>query len=382
MRAFVTVLRWLSPGIFSLAVLLTASSTAQADTGTYNISDYVVTLDPQSSGAVRITYEQTWQVLSGNIPWITVGLPNSKFVVEDWSGAAARAYADNSAGWSGVRVDLDRAYLPGETFSVKFTVLQSNLLERLTSEKKWRIDYTPGWYDRTGIGHLQINLKSQVSLDSYSLIRPVPLSSQNGVITWSQSDVPSGYHLEIRVECLDGSFLSATAPDAKKGTSPWTFLIVILCIAAFIAVVVLAVRRNKQANLKRRIAATERAMATDAERREEVEKGFREYVIEEDIKPDEQGRYYDRSYGGYIPPAIWAAVILEQQRRQTYVPPATSHGNTPSCACACVACACACACACAGGGAAGCSQKTMHECGECQESDNDLEVTGGVWGQV
>jgi len=54
-----------------------------ADTGTYRISDYIITLEPQNDGQVRITVEQQWQVLSGDIPWVTVGLPNENFSIEN-----------------------------------------------------------------------------------------------------------------------------------------------------------------------------------------------------------------------------------------------------------------------------------------------------------
>ena len=52
-----------------------------ADTGTYKIDNYTVTLTPQSDGSVDISYYQQWTVLSGNIPWITVGLPNTSYTV-------------------------------------------------------------------------------------------------------------------------------------------------------------------------------------------------------------------------------------------------------------------------------------------------------------
>ena len=367
MRAPAAVLRWLPPGILALALLLANALPVRADTGTYRISDYATTLEPQSTGAVRITYEQTWEVLSGNIPWITVGLANRHFSVQEWGGAAERVYAANSGGFEGVRVDLDKTYLPGETFIVRFVVLQNSLLERLESEKKWRIEFIPGWYDRAGIGRLQIKLISPVSLDSYSLVSPVPASSANNVITWERENLSPGGTLRIRIESLDGSFLAATTPGAKQGLSPWPFLIGGLIVIAIVALIVVGVRRARQARaaeLKARIAATEREMAEDRAKKEEVEKGFREYVIEQGMEPDEKGRYYDRSYGNYITPAIWAAVILSrQQARDAAASYPRSGGH--SCACACVACACACACACAGGGAAGCSRKTLHECREC-----------------
>ena len=370
MRAFAAVLRWLSPGILALAALLAVALPARADTGTYRILDYVTTLEPQSSGAVKITYEQTWQVLGGNIPWITVGLPNSNYSVQSWGGAAARVYAANSGGFTGVRADLDRTYLAGDTFKVSFVVLQNSLLERLTSEKKWRVDFTPGWYDNAQIGHLQIKLLSPVSLDAYSLVNPAPASSANSVITWDRSNLSPGGRFEIRVECLDGNFLSATTPAAKKGPSPWPFVIGALIVIAIIALIVIGVQKARQARdaeLKARIAATEREMAEDKAKKEEVEKGFREYVIEKGMEPDAQGRYYDRGYGDYVTPAIWAAVILSQQQARDAAAASAASGRSGgySCACACVSCACACACACAGGGAAGCSRKTLHECTEC-----------------
>ena len=160
----------------------------------------------------------------------------------------------------------------------------------------------------------------------------------------------------------------------KKGASPWLILAVILVVVFVVALVILGVRKNRQARdeaLKARIAATEKAMAEDKAKKTEIEKGFREYVIEEGIEPDEQGRYYDRGYGDYITPAIWAAVIMGQQRE----PSATSRSHM-ACACACVACACACACACAGGGAAGCSKKSLHECRRCLRTRDEPHNIG------
>jgi hypothetical protein len=364
----------LSAGICALVFLLAATVPVKADTGTYQILDYLVSLEPQSSGKVRITYEQEWEVLSGNIPWITVGLPNSSFSVEEFSGAASRVYANNSGNWYGVRVDLDKDYLPGETFRVKFVVLQGDLLERLTSENKWRINYTPGWYDRAVTEHLQISLVSPVDLESYSSVEPLPASTGNKIITWERFNIPPGGKLTIRVECLDGSFLSATAEPVKKGISGWPIIILIAIGIAVVMAIVLAVRRNRQVRdeeLKTRIAAAEKAMAEDKVKKAEIEKGFREYVIEEGIEPDTQGRYYDRDYGDYITPAIWAAVIMGQQRE-----PSTAGRSHMTCACACVACACACACACAGGGAAGCSKKSLHECRRHLRPIHKLYQTG------
>jgi hypothetical protein len=369
MRALVAVSRWLSAGILALAALLISSvPVAQADTGTYSVSDYAVVLEPQSSGSVRISYEQKWKVLSGNIPWVTVGLANSSYSIESWGGAAARVVPDNAGGFQGVRIDLDRTYSAGEEFTVSFTALQNNLLERLTKEKKWRISFTPGWYDRARIGHLQIKLVSPVKLDSFSLLRPVSTASAGNAITWDRTDLAPGSRLGITVESLDGSFLAESTPGAKKGPSPWPYVIGVVVAVGVVALIVLGVRKAREARdaeLKARIAATERELAEDKTKKEEADKGFREYVIEKGMEPDAQGRYYDRGYGDYITPAIWAAVILHQQQQSAAAQQAAQSSCVSSCACACVSCACACACACAGGGAAGCARKTLHECRAC-----------------
>jgi hypothetical protein len=169
------------------------------------------------------------------------------------------------------------------------------------------------------------------------------------------------------VESTDGSFLNATVPSSPSQSSgfgsKFFVIVAIILVVGFLAF--WGIRKNRQARdaeMKKRVATIEEEMAEDKKRKEEIEEGFEEYVEKKEIQPDAQGRYYDRSYGDYITPAIWAAVIASQYNRQQgasgYVPP--SH---PSCAC--VSCACACACACAGGGAAGCSRKSLHECRTC-----------------
>ncbi|MDD5083166.1 MAG: hypothetical protein PHU08_07335 [Dehalococcoidales bacterium] len=331
------------------------------------MSSYIVLLEPQSTGQVRITIEQRWKVLSGDIPWITVGLPNSSFSVESFGGAASKVMADSSSGFSGVRIDLDKDYKPGQTFDIKFTVLQGNLLERLTADQKWRIDYTPGWYDRATIDHLQINLVSPVDYQAYTSVRPVPASTNNNVITWDQSNLGPGGRFNVVVECTDGSFLSASAASASQGNGLGAgFFIAVAVVLLFGFLIFWAIRRNRQARdaeMSKRVAVIEAEMAEDKKKKDDIEAGFGKYVEKKQLQPDTQGRYYDRSYGNYITPAIWAATISNQYNRQQ--PPPGSGSRAGCVSCACVSCACACACACAGGGAAGCSRKSLHECQTC-----------------
>jgi hypothetical protein len=373
MRVFKSMLRWMSAVILVLSSLLTMAVPASADTGTYRISNYLVTLEPQSDGQVRITYEQQWQVLSGDIPWVTVGLPNSNFIVENFGGVAIKVTP--ASGLTGVRVDLDKDYQPGQTFNIKFTVMQNNLLERLTSDQKWRINFTPGWYDRAPIDHLKISLNSPVDYQTYSLVSPMPTLVNNNIINWERSGISPGGKLNIVVESTDGSFLTATAPasNSKSGGISLAFIITIVIILVVGGLIFLAIRQNRRARdaeVKKRVSSLEQEMAEDNKKKAEIEEGFEKYVEKKGIQADAEGRYYDRSYGNYITPAIWAAVIASQYGNRNNQP----TGNVPpSCACACVSCACACACACAGGGAAGCSRKSLHECQDCDDLSQNVK---------
>jgi hypothetical protein len=369
MRVSASVLRRLSPGIFALIILLLAVIPAYADTGTYRISDYVVNLEPQNDGQVRITVAQQWQVLSGDIPWVTVGLPNKYFSIENSGGAASKVSAENGSGFTGVRIDLDKDYKTGQSFSVKFSVLQNNLLERLTSDNKWRINYTPGWYDRASIDHLQINLVSPVDYTTYSSVSPMPSSVNGNVITWERLNLSPGNRFSTTEESTDGSFLTASPPSTSKSVwSDKSFYITIAIILAVGFLIFWAIHKNRQnrdARAKERVYNIEAEMAANKQKKEEIEKGFNKYVEDKNIQPDAQGKYYDRSYGDYITPAIWAGVISHQFYQQPPYQPRSNVRQGCVSSCACVSCACACACACAGGGAAGCSRKSLHECRTC-----------------
>ena len=128
------------------------------DTGTYEIEDYTVTLAPRQNGGVEITYYQKWRVIGGNIPWITVGMPNSTFslIPESTSGNIAGIKPQNSRSWSGIRITLDKKYLAGETFEVEFAVRQKRLF--YAHAEGYRLHFIPGWYDRAVIKHMAVTL--------------------------------------------------------------------------------------------------------------------------------------------------------------------------------------------------------------------------------
>jgi len=78
-------------------------------------------------------------------------------------------------------------------------------LERLTNEGKWRIDFTPGWYDNCVTDNLTITLNSPVPVSSYSLT-PQPAQVIDNIITW-QTSLDRGDRFNVRMESYDGGFL-------------------------------------------------------------------------------------------------------------------------------------------------------------------------------
>jgi hypothetical protein len=359
----------LSAGICAFTLCLLIVKPVAADTGTYEIKDYYVILDPQSDGNVKITITQTWVVESGNIPWVTVGLPNSHFTVDSMGENAAKVTADNSGGFTGVRVDLDKTYLIGEEFKIQFTVLQSNLLERLVSQNRWQIVYTPGWYDHSFVDHMEIDVNLPVSTESLTSVEPTPEVVNSNQIVWERYTLVPGQHFTITAQSSDGSFLTNVDTNSNGGSYdtfgssgfPVGIIIFVVVLGAFVMLLIWAAVKAHQ-HKQALITKTEAEMENDPEKKKTIESGFEKYVDDKGIIPDNQGRYYDRSYGNYITPAIWAVVLNNNNRR----PPTSGFtGGHSSCACACVSCACACACACAGGGAAGCTKKGFHQCENC-----------------
>jgi hypothetical protein len=290
------------------------------DTGTYEILDYKVTLTPNSDGNVNIDYYQKWRVTGGDIPWMTIGTPNENYTIKSHSAAVAGATEANSGGWSGVRLNLDKDYLPGDTFEVRLSINQSQLFT--TDASGYKLDFTPGWYDRAAIDNLKIMVKHPK--DTKVLwTTPSPTSKSDGSLIWSKKNLSPGEMLPVSLtfskDALPNGIPAETeAPQGNSSAggdaSSW-FFAYIGCAIVFILIVLGLAQKN--------------------------------------------GKYT----GGGI-----------------------SHGGigrgsscVSSCACACVSCACACACACAGGGGAGCTRKSRHTCRVCGDF-KDLRSLGTAKG--
>jgi hypothetical protein len=358
--------------IFSIALTLLPIP-IYADTGTYEILNYTVELTPLSDGSVSMTYYQEWLCTGGHIPWVTVGTANSNFDIISTGGNVESAKDNSGGGWQGVYLTLDEDYTSGEKFTISFSIIQRDLLERLTNEGKWRIDFTPGWYDNCVTDNLTITLDSPVPVSSYSFT-PQPTQAIDNIVTW-QTSLARGGRFNVTVVSSDGSFLQPTEP-----TSPafgwWWVLIPAFVVGLLLVVFVRSRRRegpstseeyifDEKGNLDDRLKQAKEKWDKDKKDNKfsDIEQArFDEFVAEKRLEPDINGNYYYN--GNFINPWIlyWALTSRSYRKPDMHVFTTRGAGTRgrSSCvavSCACVACACACACACAGGGAAGCAKK-------------------------
>jgi hypothetical protein len=361
-----------------------------ADTGTYEILNYTVELTPLSDGSVNMTYYQEWLCTGGHIPWVTVGTANSNFDIISTGGNVESATGQSSDGWYGVYLTLDKDYASGEKFAISFSIVQRNFLERLTNEGRWRIDFTPGWYDNSVTDNLTITLNSPVPVSSYSFT-PQPTQVTDNIVTW-QTSLARGGRFNVRMESYDGSFLQPAGPTGPSLNWAWV-LIPVFIVGLIIAGFVRSRRRERpstseeyifdeKGNLDNKLKEAKEKWDKDKKGSEFSDKEqarFDEFVAEKKLTPDIDGNYYYN--GNFINPWIlfWALNSLSYRKPNMNVFTTTGAGTRggSSCvahSCACVACACACACACAGGGAAGCAKKLDYY--DVIEPGDEDHITG------
>jgi hypothetical protein len=364
-----------------------------ADTGTYEILNYAVELTPLGDGSVNMTYYQEWLCTGGHIPWVTVGTANGSFDIISSGGNVKSARDDSSGGWHGVYLTLDKDYTSGEKFTISFSIIQRNLLERLTNEGKWRIDFTPGWYDNCVTDNLTITLNSPVPVSSYNFT-PQPAQVTDNIITW-QTSLDRGDRFNVRMESYDGGFLQPAEPTGPGFSWLWA-LIPAFIVGLFVVRFVRSRKRERSStseefifdekgNLDDRLKEAKEKWDKDKKGNEfsDTEQArFDEFVAEKKLEPNINGDYYYN--GNFINPWIlfWALNSLSYHKPNMDVFTTRGAGSRggSSCvavSCACVACACACACACAGGGAAGCAKKLDYYDGiepgdECHNKDGGL----------
>jgi hypothetical protein len=399
-----------------IMVILFIPAQVLADTGTYKIDNYTVTLTPQSDGSVDISYYQQWTVLSGNIPWITVGLPNTSYTVTGSGDNVGNIRDDSGSGWDGVYIGLDRTYYANQSFTISFTVNDRGLLTESTGS--WGINFTPGWYDNAVISVMDINLDSPISPSEYTF-NPPPTNIIGSTVTWEKTNLPGGHQFNVSFSSTDGSFILAgavpvqttniTSIATNNGVNGTFIFFIIAIVVIFLVIVIRAVVKQSKARAayaspevspigNKKYLGSSASLEDQKKELEENKDKVNEYIISEKDKiPDDEkakqitdyaeqhnlslnGDNYVDNYGHtYNNNLLWMLIMMNSMRtsqsfgtlannsltgriyqRPGVSNPPTFHVPPPSCHCACVACACACACACAGGHAAGCTIKLKN----------------------
>lgn len=306
-----------------VGLILMAERPLAGDTGTYRILNYRVGLTPHSDGTVAIDYYQKWLVTGGHIPWITVGTPNGSFAITGSKGAVSGAASANQGGWSGVRLDLDQDYQPGQSFEVSFSIAQRKLL--YAEANNYKLDFTPGWYDRAVTDTLRVSVKFFASLETVTA-DPQPSLVSGDEMVWNSYGLGQGERFSVHVSFPVGLFPAGMPKSNLKGASGAGASVLLGIIPFVIIGVVFLIIILTLLSSKKRYS------------------GGRTYY---------GGIFGGRSGGG------------GSGGGRSSSGGGGFGGASMSCACACVSCACACACAGGGGGGAGCSRKLEHTCPIC-----------------
>ena len=308
--------------LFILLASLLMATNCVADTGTYRITDYSVTLNPKPNGEVVMDYSQTWLVTGGNIPWVTVGLANANYQIVGWGGAAKTVSNGNDGSWIGARVDLDKKYLPNEIFKYNFSIIQRNLISQRSNG--YSIVFTPGWYDRCTIDKLSLKVISPIDLLNVTT-DPKPAATVGRTIMFSKNNLGMGERYQISVNFLKSALFKVPAQAPQSPPSGWNSPILLIFLVIIIGVIFVAYYYS--------------------------------------IHPSD-------SYHDYSGPVVSTGGIRREIRSHENHDSGGSGafgGRASSCACVSCACACACACAGGGGGGAGCAKKWRHFCNKCDD---------------
>jgi Zn-finger nucleic acid-binding protein len=166
------------------------ASCVHADTGTYTLTSQNVDLTVQTDGNVIIHYEIGMVVHSGNIPWVTVGLPSSNFEVRSSDGNAASVRPQNSGSWSGVYITLDKTYYANERFWFSFEVLQKDFIYKYNDQQASLL-FTPCWWDNAVIENMNVTIHVPPEIQSVTTTSQ-PTVFSNSSILWEWKDIPAG----------------------------------------------------------------------------------------------------------------------------------------------------------------------------------------------
>lgn len=209
---------------------------ALADTGTYEISQEHVSLIPNTDRTTTLEYTVTFLVTGGNIPWVTLGTPNSDYDVLSFSGSATSADKHDSGGWSGVYIALDKDYKSGESFTFETKILQRGMLHNVENNKT-SLSFTPVWWDNAVTRDLQVTIQPPPGVGEVTTTTQAT-SMQDGKVVWSWTNVGRGEKHNVGVLMASESFANETSTTSggsglniPGGSIIWVPIVIIGIIA-------------------------------------------------------------------------------------------------------------------------------------------------------
>lgn len=177
-------------GFLILGLLVFSVYTVSADTGTYVLQKQNAELVIKNNTDVIINYDVDFTVTGGNIPWVTMGLPNRNFDIISSGGAVKTIRPSNDGSWTGVRIDLDKTYLPGQTFNYKFSVVQKKFVVPYNGRAS--VQFTPVYWDNAVIKNMQIRFVIPPGIKEVKTSDSAAIFGNDSSVTWQFTEVPKG----------------------------------------------------------------------------------------------------------------------------------------------------------------------------------------------
>ena len=179
-----------------LALLLTLSIPVTSLAAVKNpldvINEYLIAVEPQTNGHLRIRYSITWTVLDDKggkegVSWIKVGVPNDDYKIT-LNSSNLKSAEDYNRNGSYVRLNLDREYLKGESFTVGFEIIQGHMYVIDNEKHECKYSFTPGWFDEIEVQKYNIvwDARNVIECNS-SIIKENFLDSGNDYYFWEGS---------------------------------------------------------------------------------------------------------------------------------------------------------------------------------------------------
>lgn len=274
------------------------------------IEEYYVTVTPLSDGSLDIEYYLKWMPLDEDEPltWLEIGTANEQFTIDRSysSPNISTITKQNEDGFTGVRIDLDRAYSAGAVLELSFKINQQRILCR--DEAGYFHEFVPGWFNSTPVEHYEFRWKNGGPEGDH--VWRGELECGEYVMMNVRYTDPHEFDGQstVKYEPFDGS---GAFNDLKSSKTMIVFQLVIgICALAFAEL----------------------------------------YIIDSYVSYH-RGRGFMSGYGHHI--HVYGRVNPRYSRAKAKHQATSSHSGGRGCACAC-------ACACAGGGRAGCSQKDTY----------------------